>query len=362
MEYQLMQEGWEVVKAMLPKDWEQSAREQGALKRARGIKDAEVLLRLILLHTAGGLSLKQAVMRAEQLGLARISSVALYKRLRVAEPWLRYLGAQMVGEMAKSLDQVGDSQRKWRLLDGTDIQESGPTGSKWRVHYSLQLPDLACDFFSLTDTSQAESLRRLPVRKGEVIMADRAYGNRAGVAHIVDGGADVVVRISPQLLPLLEEGGKAMDVLARLRSLQGHACAEWDVVFEANRKRYSARLCAVRKSALNTQRAQKKALRKCRCNGREIKPQTLELAGYIVVLTTLPKTAYPTSGILDLYRCRWQVELAFKRLKSLLALGHVPKTDPDSCRGWLQGKLLAALLIDRILRQGRFFSPWGFHL
>lgn len=89
-------------------------------------------------------------------------------------------------------------------------------------------------------------------------MADRAYGNRAGVAHIVDGGADVVVRISPQLLPLLEEGGKAMDVLARLRSLQGHACAEWDVVFEANRKRYSARLCAVRKSALNTQRAQKK--------------------------------------------------------------------------------------------------------
>ncbi|MFO1451672.1 MAG: hypothetical protein U1F61_26150 [Opitutaceae bacterium] len=204
MEYQLMQEEWAVVKAMLPKDWEQSAREQGALKRARGIKDAEVLLRLILLHTAGGLSLKQAAMRAEQLGLARISSVALYKRLRVAEPWLRYLSAQMVGEMAKSLDQVGDSRRKWRLLDGTDIQNRGQREANGGCTTACSCRTWPV-IFSLTDTSQAESLRRLPIKKGEVVMADRAYGNRAGVAHIVDGGADVVVRISPQLLPLLEE-------------------------------------------------------------------------------------------------------------------------------------------------------------
>jgi hypothetical protein len=38
-----------------------------------------------------------------------------------------------------------------------------------------------------------------------------------------------------------------------------------------------------------------------------------------------------------LYRSRWQIELAFKRMKSLMGLGHLPKKDPVSCRAWLIG-------------------------
>ena len=107
----------------------------------------------------------------------------------------------------------------------------------------------------------------------------------------------------------------------------------------------------------------KKAKRKSSNNYHEIQPSTLELAGYTLVFTTLPDSEFTAKSILEIYRCRWQVELAFQTWsKSLLALGHVPKTDPVSCRGWLQGKILAALLIDKILRHGRFFSPWGYEL
>jgi IS4 transposase len=73
-------------------------------------------------------------------------------------------------------------------------------------------------------------------------------------------------------------------------------------------------------------------------------------------------TEFPVATVLELYRCRWQVELVFKRLKSLLGLGHLPKYDARSCRAWLQAKLLCALLIERLMRQAKFFSPWGFAL
>jgi len=66
--------------------------------------------------------------------------------------------------------------------------------------------------------------------------------------------------------------------------------------------------------------------------------------------------------VLELYRARWQVELAFKRLKQLLAAGHVPKTTDPSSRAWLQAKILTALLIEHMIHAGRFFSPWGYRL
>ena len=63
---------------------------------------------------------------------------------------------------------------------------------------------------------------------------------------------------------------------------------------------------------------------------------------------------------LTFYRGRWQIELAFKRLKSLLDAGHVPKESDASARSWMQAKILSSLLIERTLWEGEFFSPWGY--
>lgn len=358
MSYDLSAESWEIVRKLLPADWQASARSTGALTRTRGVKDAETLLQLLLMHTAGGLSLKQTSVRAAELGLAKISSVALFKRLRSSEPWLRHLSAQMVQGMAAKMKGLAHSGRRWRIMDATDILEPGRTGSHWNLHYSLRLPDLACDHFEISDQQGGESFVRLPVKPGDVVMADRGYAHRKGIAHLIDAKADVLVRVRFRNA-LFDEKEDPLPLLEKLRSLKPHQCGEWRINFMWEGKRYKARLCAVRKSALHAARAQKKALNKSRRNGQQIKPLTLELAEYVLILTTLPKSEYPTEEILEIYRCRWQVELAFKRLKGLLAIGYVPKTDPDSSRAWMQGKVLAALLIDKILREGRFFSPWG---
>ena len=70
----------------------------------------------------------------------------------------------------------------------------------------------------------------------------------------------------------------------------------------------------------------------------------------------------PTSQILEWYRVRWQIELAFKRLKTLAQLGHLPKYDDRSSRAWLYGKLLVALLAHKLMQVGRDISPWGYLL
>ena len=82
----------------------------------------------------------------------------------------------------------------------------------------------------------------------------------------------------------------------------------------------------------------------------------------MLVLTSLAPEGWSAAQVLELYRCRWQIELAFKRLKSLLQLGQLPKHDPASARAWLQLKLLLALIIERLCHQARFFYPWGYRL
>jgi len=49
-------------------------------------------------------------------------------------------------------------------------------------------------------------------------------------------------------------------------------------------------------------------------------------------------------------RSRLQIELVFKRFKSIAQLGHLPKHSDDRSKVWLYGKLFTALLTNKLLR------------
>ncbi len=90
------------------------------------------------------------------------------------------------------------------------------------------------------------------------------------------------------------------------------------------------------------------------------RPATLELAKYVIVFTT--RSTGSTADVLRSYRTRRQIELVFKRLKSLAQLGHVPKHDARGSGAWLYGKLLVTLLAQQLIRIGRDISPSGYSL
>jgi IS4 transposase len=81
-----------------------------------------------------------------------------------------------------------------------------------------------------------------------------------------------------------------------------------------------------------------------------------------MVFTTLPREVANGETVLECYRLRWQIELAFKRLKSILQFGHVPKQSDQSGRAWLYAKLFVALLAEKLRRVGSTISPWGYQL
>jgi len=357
-----MPEEWEIIRDWLPEDLDARARRHQFIQRTRGLADGEPWLRLILMHVAGGLSLEQTVMRARELGLAQVSGVALFKRLRRSEAWLRDLCQFLLSEQQKRLGRgLWPSQYRVRAIDATDVQEPGSTGSAWRIHYSIRLPELVCDHYEITDQHGGESLGRFEFKANELILADRGYSRWAGVAKVLDSGAALLMRWHTKAFPVESVGGKAFPLLERLRRLPKHSVGEWKVQFVFNRKVYYLRLCAVRKNRVAAERARRKVERKAKLDGWTPTGETLELAEYVLVLSSLPPS-FTCSQVLELYRCRWQIELAFKRLKSLLQAGHVPKTDDRSARAWMQAKLLTALLLERLLLEAKIFSPWGYQL
>jgi len=361
----VMDEEWAVLTQFLPEDWRALARTTGAMRRTRGaVTNPDILLQVLLLHVATGLSLKQAVARARLQGLAVMSDVALLKRLRRSEHWLRTLSQHLVDStrFARALTP-GPGGRRVRAVDATTVNEPGATGTDWRVHYAIGLPDLQCDFYELTDVHGGEAYTRIPVAAGDIILGDRGYCHRAGVAHVVQHGGDVVVRLNSATFPLLEaDRDVRVALLPTLRPLEARVPGEWSVRFTAADRVWAARLCAVRKSHAAAERAKKKILQQASKRGTQVSPDTLEYAEYIFVLTTLDRALLDTPDVLELYRARWQIECCFKRLKSLLQLGHLPKSSDASARAWMQGKLLTVLLIEHLIDHARLFSPWGFPL
>ncbi len=75
------------------------------------------------------------------------------------------------------------------------------------------------------------------------------------------------------------------------------------------------------------------------------------------ILTDLSQKDLPHPEVRQLYRKRWQVELYFKRLKSLLHMDQLPTRDGPTARPWIWAKLLLASLAVLIGHE-RFF-PWG---
>lgn len=359
-----MDEDWPLLLTFFPGDWRDMALKTGALKGLRKDKSPEHLLRTLLIHFGCGHSLRETVVRAREAGIADLSDVALLKRLRKSKDWLYSMCIALFRERGLGSSPVG-SDFKVRALDGTLVKEPGKTGSLWRIHYSICLPSLQCDFFKLTETEgvgTGESLSQFPIHAGDYVMADRGYSTIMGIhyAHAAEGF--VTVRVNTAVLPLMDRQHRRFDLLKAVKTLQKPGIGKaWPVaIHTSDGQTVEGRVCAIRKSEQAIRLAHEKIRRKASKTCRETKPETFEYAKYIILFTTFPKQLFATPEVLEWYRLRWQVELVFKRFKSLAQLGHLPKYDDESAKAWLYGKLLVALVIEKLVDHAQSVSPWGY--
>ena len=354
---------WDDFKVYLPVDWQELAETSGALKGLRKYKSPDNLLRVMLMHFACGCSLRETSVRAREAGLFDGSDVAIMGRIIKSQEWLRLMCEKMFRAQGVSAD--AESPRL-RMIDASDVHEPGKTGSQWRIHYSVTLPDLRCDHFSLTSScgkGSGESLSHFPAQEGDLLVADRGYSRAKDINYAHSHGAFVCIRLNYSMLPLFDtaEQSHRFQLTTHLKQLRNAGdMAEWHVqVFDCDTQTFiPGRLCAIRKSAQAIQKAHKKCFRKSRSNKQKTKDDTLFFNEYVLIFTTFPEDKFPLREILRIYRLRWQIELVFKRFKSLANLGHLPKHLAESSKAWLYGKLLVALLTERLIAAGGAFSPW----
>jgi DDE family transposase len=355
-------EDWEVLSSFLPQDWREKAVESHALKGLRKDKSEGNLLRTLLIHLAGGHSLRETALRARQAELADMSDVALLKRLRKSKDWLAAMCVSLFQDRGVSVGNSADFEV--RLVDGTDVKEPGKTGSLWRIHYSVRVPSLQCDFFKITAVEgkgAGESLQQFPVHEGDHLIADRGYGSASGIEHVSHAGGFVLVRISPHNLVIYEKNKERFAWEKRLGEIEESCRARsWPAWIEGpQRRRILGRVCAVRKTNEAIELAHKRLRRRASKNGQQLKPETLLYAKYVIVFTTFAESRFDATEVLRWYRLRWQIELVFKRFKQIAQLGHLPKYDDESAKAWLYGKIFTALITEKLICCARSISPWG---
>jgi hypothetical protein len=344
---------------MLPADLDESCLDKLAIGRFREIRSAADLLRLCFAYAVCDMSLRQTAAWASATGLAELSNVAVLKRLRAAGDWLGHLVMQWFEERGLVSDVPGFSVR---IVDGSTVSSPGRKAVDYRLHTTFDLAEMRMVDFELTTDRQGESLVRHSVCRDEVVLADRGYGKRPQIAYVLSRGAHVVVRIHMQSMPLETKGGKPIDTLALLETLHEGEIGDWSVYMRWKGKAYPMRLVAVKKSCEAAEKSIKQLKRSIQKHKRKQgDPRSFRAAWYTYVLTDVPASKVAAKDVLELYRLRWQIELAFKRIKSLLHLDLRAKKE-DLARTYIFANILAALMIEELSGNALSFFPWGFRL
>lgn len=347
MAEQLHEDLWPYVLTMLPDDLDMHAREYGALRRARGVKGAAVLVRLFLAYGVTRLSLKGVVGWAEAAGVSSISAPALYYRLRDGATWLSHLLADVLGANLEPIR--GPAGYRLRVIDATSISGPGAKGTDWRVHAMADPTTGNLTAIEITDRFVGEGFTQVPLQPGDLVVGDRGYAHARGIAAAARAGADVVVRINPDTIRLYDVDHHRTSQRVLEAQVPKVGAVEFDLWMPEPPERWNSHQSwPLRKAASWT------PVRLTAIRPRE---------GRIIwVLTTAPRERIDKVTVLEVYRLRWQIELLFKRLKSLLDFGELPARTEPLARAWLLSRLLAAALIERLVNTEPAFSPWGYRI
>lgn len=346
----------------LPTEYHEMAYEFKAFTRCRKMKTPAQLLQVVMLYcgldhvlreTAGVFTLQEE----------RITDTAVHKRLKACEPWLKAL-------LAKLLPSVKSASTSLRILiiDGSSLQGPGAKGTDFRLHLALDLVSMTLHEIHVTGADQGESLSRYGFAKGDVVLVDRGYNHPATLLDLDAQEVGVLLRLQPTAMPL---NLRHVDPLAgeplpelRLNIADYLRKMSSDLVSIPVWLHSKGRRCSgmVHAQCLPPEAAEA-ARRRCRQDGKRKgwtpTQDALYLAGWMMVFTTVSKEVLEAATVIKLYRTRWQVELAFKRLKSLLDLDLL-RCQKDSLLGqvWITGKLLYAAVIERHLYK-RFGHDWN---
>jgi hypothetical protein len=326
-----------------------TARETKAFQRGRVISDVTVLLRLILAYCLGDQGLRLTAVWAAASGLVNISNVALLYRLKQSDGWLERLVGQL---LAKRVTPAAQG-RLIRVIDATTVPKAARAercrNGVWRIHSAFDLPAERFSHFELTEEDGGEQLDRIPVVKGEIRIADAAHVQPDRIAAVQAKGADILIRVAWRNGRWLDAGGERFDFIAAFKAAENGLIDRPIRLHRRGGAALDLRLVATRMPPETAEIARRRARRSSQKSGYTISDDALIAAEWVVLVTSLTPEAFSTTDILDMYRLRWRVELAFKRLKSAIGLKGPPGNNTRTARAFILAHLLMILLLEPLV-------------
>jgi len=343
-------------------DLDSLARQTKAIERKRVVGSGADLLRLALARGPGGLSLSETAAWATMLGFAEMSDPAVKYRLDKA---VEFLDAVMVCQLAQKAPgaAVRWPGRTLRASDGSCFCEPGSQTTSWRLHAVYDLGGGGFAHFALTNQHGAEAIERGAPIPGEIRIGDRNFARAASLQRFRQQGAnqaDFIVRVGWNAFSLTRQDGSDFDLISHLATLPADTTPH-EVMLRAKvgplDPRLPLRLIIQRKTPQATEAARKKLSSEASRKQKLLDPRSLVAAEFMILGTSLPTEGYPAEELLAVYRLRWQIELAFKRLKSLLGMNRIPTQTERASRSWLTAHLILALLCDDLGQEFLAASP-----
>jgi hypothetical protein len=320
------------------------ARASGAIVRARKIGGGGDLLRLALIWGPGGCSLRETAVRLSALG-GVISDTAITKRLAKAGAFLEAVLGEMLNA-ALPRTRLPDSHRMV-LVDATTINAPRSQGCDWRLHCRQRGGRF--EGFELTSAQGGESLTRFSFAPGDIVVADRGYRGAAGLAHVRAAGADFLLRAGWRSFGWRDQTGAAVPLAARFDHVGPDQIDEAALLVAGpDGVMLPVRVIAFGHSVAAADTARRKTLRKAASNHHAVDPGSLAASRHLYLVTSLNGDEWPAARLVEMYRVRWQIELAFKRLKSILRIDRLNTRDPALARSWITAHLIAAVMLEQV--------------
>ena len=332
----------------LPAQTVSMAREFKAFVRAKQVKTPAQLLRLVLLYCGLDKSLREVAGTFTAL-YESITDQSVAERLRACGPWVKALLTQMLAPSSETILPTGLG---FVVIDASTVQAPGAKGTDHRLHIAMDLVSLEFIEVLVSDVHTGETLKHFTLGPGDVAVTDRGYAQAQGMHEAVQRGAALLVRLNPFSVVLSDAQGQPLSLVEALKRQKTETIRTLEVMIASADGEAQVRGW-VHAYRLNPEQAGR-ARQKCRQRHKKGTPKadTLYLAGWVVVFTTLPPLVLNAQTIMALYRCRWQVEIAIKRWKSVLDVDALrAKAGSPLAQVWLHGKLLYALMLERRMRR-----------
>ena len=346
---------------MMPEGYEEACFSTKAIVRKRDIKDPNDLMMLALFHLLTGCSLIEVSEISKLAKLGDISDVAFMKRFSNCNEWFKWILTAIQSSTSGVIQYtIPDCLAKYRILavDASDVVEKGASGRIFRLHFALDIGKMHAAIYKITSNSVGEHLRNFDLSQDDLVIADRIYSSITGIEYCLSRKCQYIARMRANSFKPYDSNGKQLDLLS---IMDGKDDGEVFAFMRKERGENAGQLLPVRicfkrkdKDALDSTR--KKMKRKESKKQTTISPSAYKFNEYIVMATSLD-SSISHKEVIELYRFRWQVELYFKRLKSILGYGELPKKSDKSIFSWLNGKLMIALLIESIIGNADF-SPF----